>query len=339
MMSLHPISGAAVLLVPALTALGVWTFVRRRRAVARALGAPSVARRITGVDLQAVPVGRVAAILLAALSLGAAAADPRWGLAGASSETLGGPVVLVVDVSNSMLAPDVAPNRLARARWAARQLVSRNPGRPIGIVAFAGRAFALTPPTADPAALDLYIGALHPQMVTQGGSSMLAAVRQGVGLLASGDEKGGAVLLLTDGDATRGDGELRDIARLARRVGIPIFAGGVGTTAGSPVPDIDLRTGERLGFKREADGAVAVSRLNDELLRELARESGGGYADLAADDAALAFLSRVGEASTGGAADGSAEAAPARFTPFAVGALFFLLLEAALRSRRREAPR
>jgi len=338
MIVLHPGYRLLLLLVPLLTAAGIALFVRRRRAVARALGDRDVVARIMGGDLQSVPWGRVLTVLLAALALGLAAADPRWGPPITSDEVRGGPVVLVIDVSNSMLARDAAPNRLEVAKRTAREMVTAFHGRPVGIVAFAGRAFALAPPTTDPGALDLYIEALHPEMVTQTGSSIASAVRQGIGLLLAGREKGGTIALITDGDAVDAEAA-REIARLSRRAGIPVFAGGVGSTEGAGVPDIDYRTGRQVGFKRSASGGAAVSRLNEPLLREVAAASAGEYHPLGNPAALREFVARVGNAQTTGAGGGPSASLPPRYAWFAAPALLLLLVEGMLgRAGRRVRP-
>lgn len=309
----------------------LWLFVRRRRRVARAWGDPDLARRLVGEDLQRVPWPRALALLLAAILLGAALADSRWEVAGATAATEGGPVVLVLDVSNSMLVEDLRPSRMALQRQLAGELVRAVPGRPVGIVVFAGRAYALVPPTTDPAALDLFLDALDPNMVTQTGSSLAAAVRQAVGMLVSGGGEGGSVVLVTDGDTRESLEELRETLRVASRGGIPVHTVGAGTAAGGPVPDVDLATGRRLGVKREEDGSVAVSTLNQELLREVAETTGGAYFPLSElpTEQVAARLSRVG-----GGSDGE-EQAP-RFAWFAVPALLLLLAENAFVRKRRK---
>ncbi len=315
---------AAGVAVPMLVALAVAEFVRRRRRVAARLGDRSLLAALAGEDLVAVPWRRVAPVLLAALCLGAALSDPGWGGAGKGAEVRGRRIVLVLDASGSMLAADAAPNRLETLRAASRELAAELPGAAVAVVVFAGRAYALVPPTVDRAALDLFLDALEPAMVTQSGSSLSAAVRQGVGLLAAGgrDPSGGALVLISDGDALEDPARVLEAAALARRAGIPVHALGAGTAAGAPVPDVDLATGRAVGFKREVDGEVAVSRLNEELLRQIARETGGTYAALSASGSVERLAGRL-RARVGGA-EGGADRRPPRFAWFASLALLLL---------------
>ncbi|HET8656531.1 MAG TPA: VWA domain-containing protein [Longimicrobiaceae bacterium] len=318
-------------LVPILVGAGVWLFVRRRRRVARALGDAALLRRLTGADLHALPRLRVALVLAAALALGAALADPRWGTGAGATGARGGPVILALDASNSMLTHDVAPSRLAEEKSAARALARALPGTPVGIVAFAGRAYALTPPTVDPAALDLYLNALDPRMVTQTGSAVAAAVRQSLSLLASGDQPG-SIVLISDGDTSGEPGALGDALKLARRAGIPVYTLGVGTPAGAPVPALDPRTGRESGYLREPSGDIAVSRLREELLQRIARETGGSYARLGQDSTGPRQLAaELRSSAASGAATGAG--IPTHYAWFAAAALLLLVVESALRRR------
>ena len=313
--------------LPLLVGLALRAYVRRRRTVALRLGDPALVASLVGEDLSRLPRRTVTLVALAALALGVAITDPRWGEAAEVRETRGGMVVLVLDASGSMLAEDLAPSRLERQREAARAVVRALPDAPVGVVVFAGRAYALVPPTADRAALELYLGAVGPAIVTQSGSSLSAAIRQGVGLLAASDDAlaAGALVLVSDGDAQEDPARIREAVELARRAGVPIHALAAGTVAGAPVPDIDFATGERVGFKVDAEGDRAVSRLGEELLREIAAGSGGGYASLSDPGAVAGIVAELRESR--GEAEAPGGGVPPRFAWFAAPALLLLLLE------------
>lgn len=333
-----PLIRVVGLALPLLIGFAAWGYVRRRQRAARRLGDRVLIASLIGEDLSAVPRLRLAAILAAAALLGFSMTDPRWGEATEQREGRGGRLVLVLDASSSMLAEDIAPNRLERQRDAAHELVRRMPDAAIAVVMFAGRAYALVPPTTDRGALDLYLQSLHPSMVTQTGSSLTAAIRQGLGLLAAGQEEStaGVLVLVSDGDTVDDPGQVAEVVDLARRAGIPIFVLGAGTAAGAPVPDIDLTTGRRLGYKREPNGAMAISRLNEGVLREIARGSGGEYAPLD-DPRSVDRIAEQLQRSSSEAAGGSGDAPP-QFTWFAAGALLLLVLESlsdAGRARRQ----
>lgn len=267
-------------LLPALMALAVALYVRRRRRVAGALGEPPLVRRLVGEDLNRVPWLRAALTLGAALALGLAAAEPS-APAAAAATAAGRDVVLVLDVSNSMRVEDVPPNRLERQREAAHRLLRALRNDRVGLVVFAGQASVLAPPTRDHGAVAMLIDAAHPEIALQTGSAIGGGLRQAAGLLAAtADRPGGRVaVLISDGEP---QGEAADAAFAAARraagLGVTVHTLGVGTARGGPVPDIDPRTGARTGYKRDpADGRIAISALDDALLRQIARETGGTY--------------------------------------------------------------
>lgn len=337
MMPLQPgflASGIAAALV---VVIGLGLYVRRRRRVARVMGDAELVSRMAGEDLRAAPWARVIAISIAALALASALADPRWG-AQEGERVRGGTVVLVLDASSSMLAEDLPPNRLERERDAARTLARELPGSPIGIIAFAGRAYAVSPPTMDPGAVELYLDALHPDMVTQSGSSLAAAVRQGLAMLLVAERVDeGAIVLVSDGDTDEDPATLLEAADLARRAGVPVHVLGAGTAAGAPVPALDFETGRTVGVMRTAAGEPVISRLRDGSLRELARRTGGEYLTLEDAEAAARLAPLIRSRSAGARLDDPGSRAAPGYRWFAVLALVLLAWESAAAGRRRDA--
>lgn len=318
----------AVLAATAVMAGALWLHARRRERVAAALGGGAMTRRLLGEDLGRAPRLRYLALLLAAGALGAAAADPRWGTVDDEARAAG-TVVLVLDASNSMLVRDTPPSRLERLRRLASELVEALNAQRVGVVVFAGRAYVLSPPTPDAGALRLYLDALDPQVVAQTGSSLAAALRQGIGLAASASgQVAGTLVLVSDGDALEPEAAVLAEAARARAAGVGVLAVGVGSAAGGPVPDLDPGTGRLRGYKREPTGELAVSRLNEPLLRALAERAGGTYLHAAEPDAAARVLAalRRQPAARGGRDDG-AEPAP-RYGWLVALALGLLLADA-----------
>jgi Ca-activated chloride channel homolog len=315
-----------VALFPALLLAALVLRWRRRRQVAAALGDPALLARLGGAGLGAFPALRTALLLPAGALLGVAAAGPLRGPPPASEG--GGDVVLVLDASNSMLVEDVAPSRLERQRSLARELVDGLGGGRVGLVAFGGTATVLAPLTTDAGALHLYLDALSPELVDQGGSSLSSALRHGLALL----EGPGALVLVSDGEALEPPevtaGALDEVAR--RRV--PVHTVGVGTRAGGPVPHHDPLTGERRGFKREPDGREALSRLEPESLRGIAERTGGTYRTDPGSAGAAELASLAGRA-------GAAPGAPAgnRYRWPLAAAIVLIALDAVVGRRRRPA--
>jgi Ca-activated chloride channel family protein len=323
-------AGTALLL---LVGLGLWLFSLRRRRVVEVFGDPPLLARLIGTDLRQPAWGRIVLVLSGTVALALALADLRWGTGDAAGLVDSGPVILVIDVSNSMLVEDANPSRLAWARAAAAHLVRELGDAPIGIVVFAGRAYALTPPTRDAAAVDLYLDALDTRMITQTGTALAGALRQSVGLLLAGEGEGGAMVVISDGNSAEDPDDLEEAIALTRRANVPVFVLGVGTAAGGPVPDLDPVTGGLLGFKREASGEVIESHLAEDLLIAVARGTGGAY--FAAGENAPQRVADLVRARPGGGGGQDSEAPP-RFAWFATVALVLLAAEGAVGGRGKE---
>ena len=279
--------------LPAAVAVAIWLWTRRRRRVARALGSPELLARLGAGSLERFPSLRLGLLVLAAAMLGAAAAGPQWGLETVEETAAAADLVLALDVSRSMLARDVAPNRLERERVLGRRLLRELAGDRIGLVAFAGRAYVLSPMTVDHSALQLYLDALDPSIVSQGGSSLAAAIRQSVDLARGARDGGrGTVVVVSDGEALEEEQEVMDAAERAARLGITVHTVGVGTPEGAPIPQ-DAATGG-IDYLRGPDGEVVITRLDDQLLRTVAERTDGQYVRLAGGGGADRLVSLLG---------------------------------------------
>jgi Ca-activated chloride channel homolog len=329
-----------VLLAPLLLAAAVLLHGRRRRRIAGALGEPRLLARLGGDALLRFPVSRLLLVPLAGACLALAAAGPQWGFTAVEGRAQSLNIVLAADVSKSMLAPDLEPNRLERARLFTRRLLRELPGDRFGLVAFAGHAYVLSPLTVDHSALQLYIDALDPHMMSEGGSSIAAALNQASDLVRASDAAGDrVVVLLTDGeDNAQGIDAVRAAADRTARAGVRVIAVGIGTTRGSTIPEVDPVTGLDVGVVRDEYGEVVLSRLDEDALRMIASRTGGSYVRL--DDAGA--VGRVVAELHGlqrGAGDQLSRLQPRdRFALFVALALLLLALDAliavAQRSRR-----
>jgi Ca-activated chloride channel homolog len=279
-----------VMLVPLLLAGAVWMYGRRRRRIAQAFSDAHLLERLGGASLLRFPRARLLLVTAAGAALAFAAAGPRWGVTEAEGRALSLNVVLAVDISRSMLAEDIEPNRLERARLFGRRLLRELPGDRFGLVVFAGRAYVLAPLTTDHSAIELYLDALDPNMVSQGGSALSAAITQATDLVrstqASGDR---VVVLLSDGEALEEADAVRAAVERAARAGVRVVTVGIGTPQGANIPLRDDVTGVVTGLRRDEYGAVVVTRLDEDAMRMIGSRTAGSYVRLG--DAAA--LSRV----------------------------------------------
>jgi Ca-activated chloride channel family protein len=230
---------------------------------------------------------------LAALAGTVALAGPRWGRHVVTADTQALDVLIAVDLSRSMLAEDVAPSRLGRAQGQIRRLVHDLAGDRVGLIGFAGRSFILSPLTGDESALLLLTDALHPDLVSAGGSGMAAALRQGREMLTAGDRVADRVLVLfTDGEAHDSLSDLLDAGERIRRDGVRLILVAEGTTEPVRIP---VRTGDGTlaGHQEDVDGTPVLTSRRDDLLTAVADAAEGVLVAAALDDQARAVRELV----------------------------------------------
>ena len=192
--------------------------------------------------------------------------------------------VVVLDLSRSMLANDVAPDRLTRARYKLADLIERADGTRTGLVAFAERPYVVSPLTDDAATLEAFLPSLSPAIMPAQGSRPDLAIERAVELLDLAGDDSGHLILITDAEIAP---RAVDAARAAAARGHVVSALGVGTAAGAPLRDVDGR------FVRRGDGSVVVPQLDLEGLEALARAGGGVAVALASDARDVDALGRV----------------------------------------------
>ena len=304
---------------------------RQKRRTMEGLADHEVLARLTGKD-QRVKRFLKRLLLLAALGLMFfALAGPRWGSDYVEVTQKGVDIMILADVSPSMLVEDVKPNRLERARREIQNFLRVVQGDRVGLVAFSGNAFVQCPLTLDYAALEMFVGALQPDLIAVPGTDLGAAIETGVSSFDLKSEIDKVILLITDGEDNENGG--LEAAREAAEKGVRIFALGVGETSGGPIPTYDGNG----GFRKDKEGRLIISRLVEEGLRKIAAITGGGYVRSAAGDLDLDILYFDGIKSRTQAQTlktGKIEVYEERFPFFVVGAILFLLLEGLIRERR-----
>ena len=269
-----------LLALPALAGLFVWAEVQAARRLARLIQTPRLRGQLTG----AASAGRRRArfvLLLAGLgALVLAAAAPRVGYETRDAHRRGLDVIVIADVSKSMLAQDLPPSRLVRAKLAVQDLTSQLQGDRLGLVAFAGSAFLQAPLTLD---YDAVLGAaaeLDTDLIPRGGTNLGGAID--LALEAFGKAEGGnrAILLLSDGEPTDDteQGKGLEAAARAAEAGVRIYTVGFGTPEGALIP----QDGEG-NFVRDPDGKIVHTALDEGGLIALAKAANGFYVRFTGD--------------------------------------------------------
>ena len=262
----------ALVLVPALIAFFWWTARVKQKLIGQFIAARLIDALTVGVS-----VGRqktrvvllIAAVVLAVLAL----ARPQMGFSWEEARSRGLDIVVAIDTSRSMLATDVAPNRLRRAQLAALDLKRLARADRLGLVAFAGGAFLQCPLTLDDEVFRQSVDALDVNIIPQGGTALSEAIAAAKGAFKKDNDNHKVLVLFTDGEDH--DGDALDAAKTAGKEGLRIFTVGVGTSGGELLRTVDVSG--RSEFIKDADGNAVKSRLNEKLLQDMAQETGGFF--------------------------------------------------------------
>lgn len=261
----------AVLGPLALVALQRFSAWRRREQLSQ-IAAPEFLAKLTRSHSRARRAFKHALLVLACAGMGLALARPQWGEASETSHLLGQDVVFVLDCSRSMLATDVNPSRLERAKLAILNFVQRRGQGRVGLVAFAGEAFLQCPLTFDYGAFEDALTAVDEDTIPILGTDIGHALNEGFHAMDKGDRQK-LLVLLTDGEDLE-KGGVREAAKLAKQ-GVTVFTLGVGTPAGAEIHFVDAQGRSQL--LRDSQGEVVHSRLDEATLREIAQATRGAY--------------------------------------------------------------
>ena len=259
-----------LLLVPVMVAAYIY-FTRRKREQLRQLGDEALVRELMPDASHSRPIAKFILLMVALVLLIFAAARPQ---AGQKSETVkrsGIEVMIALDISNSMLAEDVAPNRLDRAKQMLSKMIDRMQDDKVGLVVFAGEAYTQLPITCDYVSAKMFLNAITPDLIPTPGTAIGSAIRACVRSFGGEQsEAGRAIILLTDAENHEDDAVAA--AKEAQEKGIQIFVVGVGKPDGSPIPVPGTGT-----FRKDRQGQVVVSRLNEQAGKEIAQAGNGMY--------------------------------------------------------------
>jgi Ca-activated chloride channel family protein len=202
-----------------------------------------------------------------------ALAGPLGGMKVEKVKREGIDIMIALDVSNSMLASDVEPNRLERARMAISSLIDRLKGDRIGLVIFAGNAYTQLPITTDYAAARMFLGTISTDMIQTQGTAIGAAIDKAATSFDDESKGGKAIIVITDGENHEDDAVGAASAAYAR--GIHTYTLGIGSPQGVPIP---IHSGGQVsGYRTDKSGSTVVTRLDEQILIKVAEAGGGKY--------------------------------------------------------------
>ena len=254
--------------VPLLIVVRCYVVLRRRRLL-RKLGDSELLKRLMPDVSHARAAWKFWLLMSALALLIVMLARPQMGSKVSNDKRNGIETIIALDISNSMLAQDVAPSRLEKSKMMVENLVDNFTNDKIGLVVFAGDAFVQLPITSDYVSAKMFLQSIDPSLISTQGTDMARAINLAASSFTQQQGVGRAIILITDGEDHEGGAE--EAAKAARKKGINVFILGIGSTKGAPIP---VGNGEYL---KDAGGNVVMSALNEQMCREVAQAGSGTY--------------------------------------------------------------
>lgn len=256
-----------LLVIPLLFA-GYAIWLSKRRKKIEKIGDPALVERLMPDASTGKGWLKMTLLALAWLFFTIGLARPQTGARLKEHESKGAEVMIALDVSNSMLAEDYSPNRLERSKLAISRFVDRLAGDRIGLVVFAGQAFVQLPITTDYVSAKIFLNSTNTGSVPVQGTALADAISTCAKSFSTQSEKSRAIILITDGEDHEGD--VLEVAKSVAETGIRIYCVGVGSPAGKPIP-------YEGGLMKDKDGNIVVSKLDEDILVQIAGAGNGKY--------------------------------------------------------------
>ncbi len=198
-------------------------------------------------------------------------AQPQFGVKEQTVKKKGREIMIAFDVSNSMLAQDIQPNRMEKAKWILSKLIDRMENDKVGLIVFAGDAYMQMPITSDYQSAKMFLSSINTQMVPRQGTAIGSAIDMAIQSFSNKESTTGkAIILLTD--AENHEDDAISAAKLAYKNNIQVFVVGMGTPNGAPI-----QLGQTMSFKKDNKGNVVVTKLNEKVATEIAKAGKGVY--------------------------------------------------------------
>lgn len=246
-------------------------YTRKKRRQLEEFGDPELLNELMPNASRVRPTVKFSLVMVALTLLIFALAQPQYGTKEQTIKRQGIEVMFALDISNSMMAEDVTPNRLERAKQMLSKLIDKMEDDKVGLIVFAGDAFVQLPITADYVSAKMFMQSIQPDLIKTQGTAIGAAINTCVRSFGEKEsEASRVIILITDGENHEDDAKAA--AQEAKQKGIQVVVVGIGKTDGSPIPVAGTNN-----FMKDRQGNVVVSRLNEEMCKEIAAAGGGLY--------------------------------------------------------------
>ncbi len=270
----HPDSVFLYFLLPFLLGL-LFLYAHWQKKAKKTLADPDLLPKIMPNASPFLSTLKITLKVLAFIFLVLALMEPKWGTREEEVTMRGVNLMVLVDVSNSMLAQDILPSRLEREKRKFKDLINMLAGDRVGLIAFAGRSFLLSPLTVDYGTLGLFTDELAPETIPIQGTDLAGAIQLALKALPE-DDSPKALLVFSDGEDH--SERMEKMLKTLKEKNIKLFIMGIGTPQGAPIPQ------EGGGFKSTSEGQMVVSKLEEGFLKNLALETGGAYVRTVTND-------------------------------------------------------
>ena len=287
----HTIYFYAFSALPVMLILVLWYFISRKQKLKK-LGHANLISQLLPYSSKRKRIIKVILFMLGFSSLIIALCNLQTGSKLTEVKREGADIIVCIDVSNSMLAQDLSPDRLTRAKYALEKMIDGLEGDRLGLVIFAGEAYVQLPITTDYSAAKLFLSSIGPGMVPVQGTNVSDAIKKASESFSNDEGKNRAIILITDGE--NHDSEAIQAAEEAGKNGIMINTIGIGSENGVPIPLIE--NGIVKGYRKDKQGQTVITKLNTNLLKTIASKANGVFVQASQADIGLgAVLDKIGE--------------------------------------------
>ena len=272
------------LLIPILVVLYVLLFIRRKKNIA-VFGNPALIQKLMPAISKAAPWLKAIILLFAVTLFILLLARPQYGSKEEKIKRQGIEVIVALDISNSMLVEDVSPNRLERSKQILSKLIDDLSNDKFGLIVFAGSAYTQVPITTDYVSAKMFLSNISPTLIARQGTAIGSAIDMAISSFGTDEGKSRAIIVITDGENHEDDAVAA--AKEAAAKGIVVNVVGIGKPSGEPIP-----VPGTMNYRKDRQGNVVVSKLNEQMCSEIALAGGGVYVRADNTNNALAILQK-----------------------------------------------
>ena len=262
----------ALALIPLFVVLFSYVMLARKKRLQR-FGDTELVNRLMPDASTRKPVLKFVLLMIACTFVVLGVAGPKFGTKLQETKRAGSEIIIALDVSNSMMAEDIQPNRLERAKQAVSRLIDRLGENKIGLIVFAGEAYTQLPITTDYVSAKMFLSTISPEIVPVQGTAIGTAINLAANSFSPASEAGKAIVVITDGE-NHEDNPVQAAEEAVKR-GINVYAIGVGSTQGTPIP-VRTAYGQR-DFMKDRSGNTVMTKLDEKTLQETAVAGKGIY--------------------------------------------------------------